>query len=70
MDLFPSSDEWEVQWLRIILSNRPQQSRRLSSAHLKTERDPVSETLCTLEQWFQPWIRAPPGLREDILGGT
>jgi hypothetical protein len=23
-----------------------------------------------LEQWFQPGVRVPPGVRQDILGGT
>jgi hypothetical protein len=23
-----------------------------------------------LDQWFQPGVRVPPGVREDILGGT
>jgi hypothetical protein len=23
-----------------------------------------------LDQWFQPGVRVPPGVREDILGGA
>jgi hypothetical protein len=23
-----------------------------------------------IEQWYQPGVRVPPGVREDILGGT
>jgi hypothetical protein len=38
---------WVVQWLRLALSNGPNRVC-VSPCHLRTETDPVSETLCFL----------------------
>jgi hypothetical protein len=30
----------------------------------------ISSNSNAIEQWYSTWVRLPPGVREDILGGT
>jgi hypothetical protein len=45
--------------IKVSSFSRTQQSRCLPHPHLKTEADPVSETLCSLENWT---VRKAPKL--------